>query len=483
MKTFKNILYVFIVFFLIVPFNIKAQNKEVPITTSSKEALKLFLDGEEKIENAEMANATQLLNKATELDKNFALAYLYLAFSGGGANTFNQNIDKAVSLAEKVSEGERLRILFYQALFDGNGQKQKEYIDQLLNIFPSDKRIHMDAGFYYYNNNDVSEALKHFIIANELDKNCAYVYNMIGYCQSRLYNYSEAEKAFQDYIKLKPKLANPYDSYGELLLKMGKYDESIAQYKKANEVNPMFSSSLVGIGNSYIFKGDYEKARKYYQESYDKSTNIDGKFGALYWIAISYLHEGNTEKALKTYDDYRALAEKEKQIPNIIDSYSKQSWILSDKGRIDEGIKCTNKAIDLIEKSQLSEAEKETYGMYSLLWRCENYIDKGDYDKAKAESEKCKQKLETRKNVGEEMWLNSLLGIMECKLGNYDNSIDCFSKADQESPGNWYQTALVYNKKGDKQNATKLLEKIVACNVNSIDLALVRQKAMVELKK
>ncbi len=90
--------------------------------------------------------------------------------------------------------------------------------------------------------NDFSTATGTFYkMQLNLIPNYAPVYNMIGYCQSALDNYQEAEKAFQTYIKLIPNSPNPYDSYAELLLKIGKYDESIAQYKIAVEKG-LFSS-------------------------------------------------------------------------------------------------------------------------------------------------------------------------------------------------------------------------------------------------
>ncbi len=102
-----------------------AQVKEVPITTSSKEALNFFLSGRDKFENIEFAEAYAFFDKAIQLDPNFALAYLYRAQSGSGYNVFRQNLDKAISFIDKVSEGEKLLILYFQALYYGNGQKQK----------------------------------------------------------------------------------------------------------------------------------------------------------------------------------------------------------------------------------------------------------------------------------------------------------------------------------------------------------------------
>jgi tetratricopeptide (TPR) repeat protein len=483
MKTRKIGPYFVWIIFLVFTLNTLAQVKEVPITTSSKEALNLFLSGRDKLENIEFFEAAPLFDKAIQLDPNFALAYLYRASSGGGYNVFRQNLDKAVSISDKVSEGEKLQILFVQAQFDGNGLKQKEYLDQLLKSFPSDKRIHYWAGGYYYGINDFPTALVHLTKSAVLDNKYAPAYNLIGYCQSALGNYQEAEKAFQTYIELIPNNANPYDSYAELLLKMGKYDESIAQYKKALEKDPMFTTSLAGIGNNYIFKGDYGSARKYYQEYFDKAPTIDEKFSAIDLKATSFIHEGKIKEALTAYDEYRALAEKENLIPNTINSYLIQGLILAENGNSLEGMKYFQKSIDFMEKLKLQEAEKENFATFLMIERVYFLAANGELDKATDESEKCISKVESRKDPVQEMTLNSIMGYLECKKGNYDKAIQYFSKGTKDNPFYWYYTALAFSNKGDKQNALKLFEKITKWNVNSTDLALVRKRASAEMKK
>jgi len=117
------------------------------------------------------------------------------------------------------------------------------------------------------------------------------------------------------------------------------------------------------------------------------------------------------------------------------------------------------------------------------LWRFYYLTASNELDKASAESEKCKAKIESRKNPGEKMAMNSLFALFELKKGNYDKAIQYFSEADTQDPLNWYYTAIAYNKKGDKQNALKLFEKVSKWNVNSLNLALVRKRAMDELKK
>lgn len=480
MKTIKFTLYILLVTFM-APLYLVAQNKEVPVTTSSKEALDLFMQGREKFENWENMAATELLDQAIQKDTNFAIAYLYRSFLGGGYDVYRKNIDKAASLANQVSEGEKFEILYHQSGADGNGVKEKEYLDLLLKNFPSDKRIQSMAGSYYYGKN-YSKSLDHLTKALELDKNYAMVYNMLGYCHSALNNYEEAEKAFQTYIQLTPNSGNPYDSYAELLLKMGKYDESIAQYKLAVEKDPVnLVGSLAGVGHNYIFKGDYGTARKYYQEYYDKATLPEGKIDALHWKAVSFLYEGKVDEAVKAFDDSHALAEKENMLASSMWAYSDQAWILTENGNPTEGMKYYEKAIDLIGKSNFSKEDKEKYMTYSSLWKFYALTAQGEFEKAKAEMDKARPKIESHKNLSDGRWINSILGYSAFKKGNYYEAIEYYSKADTEDPMNWYYEAMAYSKKGDKQKAAKLIEKIKTSNVNRLSLALVRNKALESL--
>ncbi|MCK4585436.1 tetratricopeptide repeat protein, partial [candidate division WOR-3 bacterium] len=224
-----SVIITMIICILPISFNcMLAQKEEIPITTSSEEALKLFLEGREKWENIEIAAAALLFDQAIQKDPEFAMAYLYRSQSGGGFNIFRQNLEKAVSLVDKVSEGEKHLILYSQAQADGDGAKQKEHLDQLLKLFPNDKRVQTLAGSYFqYVLDDRETAIKHLKKATDLDKKYAPTYNNLGYAQSALGNYEAAEEAFKTYINLIPDNPNPYDSYAELLLKIGKYDESI----------------------------------------------------------------------------------------------------------------------------------------------------------------------------------------------------------------------------------------------------------------
>src|SRR6476659_4494886 len=89
----------FVLSYILIP-TVIAQDKEMPLT-GSKDAVALFKQGRDKVENLE--DPGTFFNQALEKDPNFAVAYL---FAGRSNLEFRKNVEKAVTLADKVSPGE-----------------------------------------------------------------------------------------------------------------------------------------------------------------------------------------------------------------------------------------------------------------------------------------------------------------------------------------------------------------------------------------
>lgn len=477
MKTLRFVFIIVLFVLCALPFQLWAQNKEIPVTTSSKEALDYFLQGRDKLENFENTVAANLFDKAIAADTNFAMAYLYRSLAGGGLEARMSNLEKATACAKNVSEGEQSYIAMIQAAYESNNYKQHECLDKLLTDFPFDKRVRFEAGNYYYNNNDYPNALKQFSKSAELDALFAPAYNMIGYTQLKLDNYDEAANNFQNYIKLNPKSPNGYDSYAELLLAMGMYDKSIDQYKKALEFDPDFSFSLIGLGNNYVFLGDYDSARKYYRQYYDHASTPGARYDALNLEAVSYIHEGKIENALSVYHQYCDMAEKENDAYHQIMGLANQGMIYDECSNPQEGMKHFDEAIELLWKSDMNQVVKENLMHASNLWHLYALGATGEFKKAETDEKVCMQNVKMRNNPQEIAFLNSVCGYVDYKKGKIDEAIKHFSKADQEDPITLYYNALCHQNKGDMQNANRLYQKISTSNVNSLNLALVRNKA------
>jgi tetratricopeptide (TPR) repeat protein len=464
-----------IIFFLfLITQTVVSRQDEIQITTSSKEALSFFLEGMHKYENIQYATAAALFDETISADPEFAMAYLYRSRSGGSYNVSRRNLDKAVSLIDKVSEGEKHTILFYKAFAERDDNEQKKHIEYLINNFPNDKRTHFNAGIYYDFITDYPTALKHYIKATLIDENFAAAYNKIGYCFFDLGYYEAAEEAFQTYINLIPESPNPYDSYAELLLKIGKYDESIEQYKNAYKKDLLFTSALSGIGNNYIFKGDFEKAREYYQNHFRKTSFLNEKINALKLEAISYVHENNVKMALDIFAQLKALALKENSITDAIEANLSSALLSIEFGKMPESLQYIIRAEEMTKMSELPDPVKENYLIQSHKNSCYYLIKNNELEKAEKEIEKFKSRVEIRNNPLELKAHYSLTAMLELQKKNYTEAIDYFSNADSDDPLMLYYIADAYQKLGYLDAATELIVKISKWNENSLNYAIVK---------
>ena len=478
----KNVLLMSLFFMALLFCSCAQPDKGIPITTSSSEARDLFVQGRDRLENIEFSAAAKLFDQAIAKDSTFALAYMYRASSGGGAQVVRTNQEKAHALAAKVSEGERVLIDYMQASSDANRPKEKELLDKLLTMFPEDKRVRLNVGLYFQTINDYKSALESYTKATELDSTYAPAYNLLGYMNMAQGKLDAAEKPFKKYIALLPSKPNPYDSYAELLLKMGRYDESIVQYQKAYDTDNLFISSLSGIANNYIFKGDYAKAREYQQMYFDKATQVNDKLGAMYNKALSFMYENKLDDAIKAFEERRAFAEKEKQSGAVIYSIAYQGFALGEMGKASDGLKKTEEAIAMIDKVDLRPRQRENLQAYSNNWRAFAYAFNNQLDKAKASAELYKKDVEARNNPDEKIGLEQVLALIDYKGGKYDAAIERLTKQDPDPWAMFYHGQALL-KKGEKEAAKGLFTKILNWNQNSIQLASVWSRTHKELGK
>jgi len=477
-KLFKPIIIILFCCSLVLSVSNCTNNKEMPITTSSDDALKLFLDGRDRSELFEFGTSAQYFAQAIEKDNNFALAHLYLYRYGTVDFEDNiKNLEKAIELANEVSEGEKYLILYQKAQFDGNGANRKEYLDKLLELFPSDKRVQHLAGRYFNAiERDTETALKYFNRAIEIDKNFAPAYNLVGYLNMDIGNYDEAEKVLKKQIELIPEHPNPYDSYGEFLLKIGKYDESIEQYNKAFETDKTYITALLGVGDNYVFKGEYESARGYYQKCYDLTDEFWDKVGALYQIASSYVIEGKIEEALNVFTKYRDLAEENNNINGVLDSYQSEGYILSHTGRTDKGLKLYQNALKIATQSDAAEPLKTNRIITAKFSECQGLLYNNNLEEALVKIEELQKITVDRKLPNDTRWINLLNGILQDKKGNFKRAVEFYIKSWPELSMVKYYIANAYKKMGEEGKANEITEEFKNWNEVDLNYAMVKYK-------
>lgn len=118
-------------------FNVPGES----ITTSSLEALKIFVLGREQIVNGRQFEAIPFYKKALEIDPKFALAYTELAVVYRNTDQWKlaaEMTTEAFALRDAVSESEKLRITYYYHNFvQGELDKAIDTLELWRNTYPN----------------------------------------------------------------------------------------------------------------------------------------------------------------------------------------------------------------------------------------------------------------------------------------------------------------------------------------------------------
>jgi tetratricopeptide (TPR) repeat protein len=451
---------------------------KIPVTTASAEAKAEFLQGRDLSEKLRITDSIAHFEKAASLDPNFALAELSLANSAPTGREFFEHLDKAVSLADKASNGEKLLILATQAGANNNAVKQKEYLEQLVAAYPNDERAHFNLGGYYFGQQDFPQAIEHYKKATEIAPGYSSAFNILGYAYRQNADYANAEKAFQKYIELIPGDPNPYDSYAELLLKEGKFDDSITQYRKALAIDPNFLASHQGIAADLMYMGKPDGAAAELANITKKARNDGERRLALFALTVLHVDGGKMAKALAEVDKQYALGEKTRDVPAMAGDLQLKGNILLEMGKAAEARTAYERALKMIEDSSLSQEIKDNNKrvIHNNLARVA--LVKKDIAAAKTEAEEFRKGAEASNNPAQVRLAHELAGMIALAEKDYDKALAELQQASQQNPQNLYRMCQAYQGKGDKEKAKELCTKATEFNsLPQVNYAFIRTKA------
>ena len=456
---------------------------KIPITTSSNEALKLFIQGRDLFERLQGQESLQYFDQAIEIDSNFAMAYLYSSFSQPTITGFFEQLNKAVALEDKVSPGEQLWIQGVEQGANAFPMQQQDTYKQLVEMYPNDERAHTNLGNNYFGQQEYLKAVDEYKQVLAINPNFAPVYNQLGYSYRFLGNYDEAEKAFQKYIELVPDAPNPYDSYAELLMKQGKFEASIEQYQKALEKDPNFVASHVGIATDYNFLGEYDQAQAQLQKLFYIARNEGEQRAARFAMTVSYADQGNYDKALDELQWQFELGKKTNDVPNMSGDLITMGNILMAEDKYDQAQAKFDQANSIMQASDMAPEVKENTARAYLFNSAWVALEKNNLKKAKELAQKFRDQAQAVDNTFQ-IWLaHQIWGMIALKEKNYETAIDELLQSNLQNPSNMYRLALAYQGHGDVDEAKIYFQNAAHDNtLNSLQYALVRHKAEKMLK-
>jgi serine/threonine protein kinase/Flp pilus assembly protein TadD len=306
------------------------------VTTESMEAYSHYLRARDHFERLYNEEARTSLEKAIELDPQFAAAYLYLAGVHGrlrNTSARDEAYKKAMDYADKANRKERMYIeAAYAVSIEGDIKKRFRILKQMAEEFPNEKLVHQHLASHYRVNELFYQAVEEYDKVLELDPNYGWAMNELGYMYADAGYFDKAHDYLQRYITASPGDANPVDSMGELYFRMGKLDDAVAKYREALELKPDFYYAYWEIAYVSGLKEDYEEALKWIDLFLDTAPSFGTRSEGLQWKAFYKYWTGRLDEALGILDQLWKAAEKEGSDLWKTAAERLRGWIYFEKG-------------------------------------------------------------------------------------------------------------------------------------------------------
>jgi len=451
---------------------------KIPVSTVSDAAKKEFLQGRELAEKLQAQDSIQHFDKAISLDADFALAELSRANAAPSPREFFDHLRKAVALSQKASDGERLLILATEAGANGDATRQKGYLDQLVAAYPRDERAQFNIGGYYFGQQDFAAAIEHYKKATELAPSYSPAYNILGYAYRQKGDYANAEQAFKKYIELIPKDPNPYDSYAELLLTMGRFQESLVQYAKALAIDANFLASHLGRAADFMYMGKAAEAASELDMITKKARSDGDRRTALFGKMVLAVDSGKWDEALAIVDQQYAIAEKANDAAAMAGDLQTKGQILLEMGKYDAAKAAFDRGLKVTDASGLSDDIKKNARLFEHFNNARIALGRNDMAGARTEMQAFRSGAETSRNPAFVRQAHELAGIVALQEKKPDEAIAELQQASTQNPYNFYRLCLAYQAKGDTAKTGQWCDKAAKFNpLPLLNSAFIRQKA------
>jgi tetratricopeptide (TPR) repeat protein len=178
----------------------------------------------------------------------------------------------------------------------------------------------------------------------EMDKAAAEFYNSgnkslkAGDFQGALTSYDEALKTSQDY--------RIYYQRGITMKKMRKYEDAIASFKKAVEVNPQFDIAYNGLGSTYFITGEYQAAVDAFKKFAELTPKESLKNTANEYVSRAYAKLGESEKADGNYEKAIGFWQESVNYYDYDAAYLFLAEAFCETGKYTEALEAADKALN-----------------------------------------------------------------------------------------------------------------------------------------
>ena len=170
------------------------------------------------------------------------------------------------------------------------------------------------------------------------DANSAVSYFDLGNSQQSAGEFEEAIASYRKAIEINPAYAIAYNNLGNTLQLLGKLAEAEESYLRALKLEENFPEALINLGNTQRAMGKFDEAERSYRQAIANNSNL---FQAHCNLGVTLLDIGRTESSIECFEKAINLE------PNIAQVHNNLSIALMRLGQDSEAAIVCRKALSL----------------------------------------------------------------------------------------------------------------------------------------
>jgi serine/threonine protein kinase/lipopolysaccharide biosynthesis regulator YciM len=393
------------------------------ITTSSPDALKYYIEGRRLHTKGEYEQSIAYLEKAVEIDPEFAMAYrsLAAAHTNLGHDAERQKyFKKVLELSDRLTEYQRLFTEAQVVFHDENYAKALEILERLVKTYPNQSAGHHLLANVYVAVGDIDKTIEQEEIAVQIQKTALPVGDLSRYYMLKGL-YQRAEDVCRSFLQDVEDNGYVREQLCYSYLCRRQFDLALAEAEKLYLLDPSLKDYK---GIALFCKDDFAGAEKILvdyswqmalllargkinetiglsQRNLEKSKGDKGKeadaYGGERWdyggggLARALEKNGLYERAYQAFSQYLKLSAEYHTESGLPYLPSQQKGDLFIKGRIQTGM--------------------------------------GYFDEARETAEELKSLIEKGINTKELRWYEYILGLIALKKKDYRQAADLFGRA------------------------------------------------------
>jgi serine/threonine protein kinase/tetratricopeptide (TPR) repeat protein len=365
-----------------------ARQSAVAVPTGNLKAYDFFLRGNyyfhRSWEQNDIVNATDMFQKAVELDSSFALAYAMLA--RGNESMFWEYHDRS----------------------EDRCREARTDAAKALSLDPNLVEGHLAQGFIYYHCDlDYNRALNEFTAGLNERPNCADLYCAVGAVQRRKGEFADAVGNYIKALELDPRShLNAFDialTYGL----MRRFDRADAYLEKTLELAPDWPLPYVYKAWCQVFRsGDTEAARGIMAQAARRADIASSRY---YWW-LARIIEPDLNKVIAV----------SRPGPDTAEFLLHKARIYRLLGNSQDERQCADSAREILEREILVRPDDPRFQSHLGL----AYAGLGDREKAIAHGQKALELLPASRDAFDALFLVVDYAEILVIFGDYDAAID-----------------------------------------------------------